>query len=106
MDMLLSDHTKIRRRKLNRVNIKVTFIVWVTEFVGSMLLLLIPKLFGHSQVGTATGYIISTAFYFVILPFLYLVNDEDVKKRITDDSWFRAIKGIFNKTNKVEVLPH
>ena len=78
--------------------------VWLTEFVGSFLLVFIPTIFGHGQVGTEIGFALTATFYFVLLPFLYLVNDTDVKNTITDDSWFHAIRGIFDRTN-VQVIP-
>ena len=65
---------------------------------------LAPSVFGHAQAGTATAHTIGIAFYFVLLPFLYLVNDSDVKNTIVEDNWVRAIRGIFNRTN-IEVLP-
>ena len=95
----MSDKSRIRRRKLFDVNIKITFIVWLTEFIGSLLLVFIPKIFGHGQIGTEAGFALSVTFYFVLLPFLYMVNNDDVKNTIADDSWFHAIRGIFNKTN-------
>ena len=104
LEKLLSDKSKIRRRKLNDVNIGVTFIVWLTEFVGSLLIIFPPMVFGHAQVGTATAHTIGISFYFVLLPFLYLVNDSDVKNTIVEDNWARAIRGIFNRTN-IEILP-
>ena len=64
----------------------------------------IGKIFGHGQVETVAGHALVVLFYFVILPFLYLVNDSDVKNRITDGSWFRAMKGVFNRSNH-RVLP-
>ena len=100
----MSDKSKIKRRKLTEVNIKVTFVVWLTEFVGSVMWIFTPTVFGHAQVGTATGHTIVVAFYFVVLPFLYLVNDSDVKNTIAEDSWLRAIRGIFKRTN-IQVLP-
>ena len=78
--------------------------VWFTEFVGSFLLVFIPKIFDHEQVGTTTANAFTVTFYFVVLPFLYLVNDTEVKNTITDDSWFHAIRGIFNRPNR-KVLP-
>ena len=101
---MLSEKSKARRRKLNEVNIKVTFIVWLTEFVGSILMMLTPKIFAHGQVGTATGGIFILSFYFVLLPFCYLINSSDVKTVIVEESWFRAIRGIFNRPN-IQVLP-
>ena len=103
LEKFLSDKTKIRRRKLTEVNIGVTFIVWFTEFVGSLLMIFAPAVFGYAQFGTAAGYTTVQAFYFVILPFLYLVNDSDVKNTIVEDNWVRAIRGIFNRT-KIEVF--
>ena len=101
---LLSDKSKVRRRRLTEVNIKVTFIVWFTEFVGSLILVLPPMVFGHGQVGTAIGRTLYLATCFVLLPFLYLINDSDVKSAIVEDSWVHAIRGIFNRTN-IHVLP-
>ena len=103
LDKLLSEKTKARRRKLNDVNIKVTFMTWLIEFIGSILLTLIPKLFGHGQVGTAAGAILTFSFYFVLLPFCYLVNNSDIKNTIVEESWLHAIRGIFSRTN-IEIL--
>ena len=104
MDKLLSDKAKARRRKLTDINIRVTFIMWAIEFVGSLQLMLITTIFGHEQVGAATAGIFIFAFYFVILPFCYLVNNSDIKYAIVDDGWIRTIRGIFNRTN-IQVLP-
>ena len=100
----MSDKSKIRRRKFNDVNIRVAFIVWLAEFVNSIVAMFGPTLFAHEQVAASFGSAITMDMYFVVLPFLYLVNDTDVKNTITDDGWFRAIRGIFNRTN-VQVLP-
>ena len=101
---LLSDHSKIKRRKLTDINIMVTFIVWLAEFVGSILLIFVPSMAGHGQFGNSLQIVLVMGFYFVLLPFLYLVNDSDIKKAIMDDSWLGAIRGIFNRTN-IQVLP-
>ena len=100
---MLSEKSKARRRKLNVVNIKVTFMTWLIEFVGSILLTFIPKIFGHGQVGTAAGAIITFSFYFVLLPFCYLINNSDIKNAIVETSWLHGLKGIFDRTN-IEIL--
>ena len=74
------------------------------EFVTSMVMMGGPKLFAHEQVGVSFRSAIMMDMYFLVLPFLYLVNDTDVKHTITDDGWFRAIRGIFSRTN-IQVLP-
>ena len=100
---MLTEKAKARRRKLNDVNIKVTSLIWLIEFVGSFILIFIPKIVGHEQVGIAAGEILVSTFYFVLLPFSYLINNSDIKASIVDESWFHAIRGIFNRNN-VQVL--
>ena len=101
---MLTEKAKARRRKLNVVNIKVTFMIWLIEFVGSFILIFIPKIVGHGQVGTGAGWIFCVSLYFVLLPFAYLINSTDIKQTIVDESWFYAVRGIFNRTN-IQVLP-
>ena len=96
---MLSENAKARRRKLNDVNIKVTFIIWLIEFVGSFILIFIPKIVGHGQVGTGVGAILCVSLYFVLLPFAYLINSTDIKQTIVDESWFHAVRGIFSRTS-------
>ena len=100
---MLSDNSKARRRKLNNVNIKVTFIAWLIEFIGSFVPALILKIVGHEQVGISAGEILRSSIYFVLLPLVYLINSSDLKAAIVDESWFHAIRGIFNRTN-IQVL--
>ena len=66
--------------------------------------MLIGKIFGHGQIGTEIGYLFTASLYFVLLPFCYLINSSDIKNAIVDESWFRAIRGVFNRTN-IQVLP-
>ena len=103
LDKLLTENTKARRRKLNAVNFMVTFITWLIEFVGSFILIFIPKIVGHGQVGTGAGWIFCVSLYFVLLPFAYLINSTDIKQTIVDESWFHAVRGIFSRTS-IQVL--
>ena len=100
---MLSENAKARRRKVNDVNIKVTFMIWLIEFVGSFILIFIPKIVGHGQVGTGAGAIFTVSLYFVLLPFTYLINSSDIKRTIVDESWFHAVRGIFSRTN-IQIL--
>ena len=101
---MLSENAKARRRKLNDVNIKVTFMIWLIEFVGSFIQIFIPKIVGHGQVGTGAGAIFVVSLYFVLLPFAYLINSSDIKHTIVDESWFHAVRGIFSRTN-IQAFP-
>ena len=73
------------------------------EFLGSFVAASIPAIFGHGQIAHATLQILTLFFYFVLLPFSYLINSSDIKKAIVDESWFHAMRGIFNRTN-IQVL--
>ena len=81
------------------MNIKVTFIAWLIEFIGSLLPPLILKTVGHEQVGIAAAEILRSSFYFLLLPLAYLINSSDLKAAIVDESWFHAIRVIFNRNN-------
>ena len=96
---MLPKKSKARRRKINDVNIKVTFIAWLMEFLGSFVAAAIPAIFGHGQIAYAALQILALFFYFVLLPFFYLLNDSEVKSTIAEESWVRAIRGIFNRSN-------
>ena len=100
---MLSKKSKARRRKLNDVNIKVTFIAWLIEFLALFIAAAIPPVVGQGTVAHAAIQIVTHLFYFVLLPLCYLINDSDIKNAIVDGSWFQAIRGIFNRTN-IEVL--
>ena len=96
---MLSDNSKARRRKLSDVNIKVTFIAWLMEFLALFVAAGIPTIFGHGQVAHAVLQILIHFFYFVLLPFCYLINSSGTKNAIVDESWFLAIRGIFSTIN-------
>ena len=83
----------------------VNFIIWFTEFISTILFGLLPKISIYDLVGAAIGGIFSLAFYFVLLPFMYLVNSSDIKYTMVEDSWFHAVRGIFRRTN-VQVAPN
>ena len=103
LDKLLSEKSKIRRRRQNQVNIKVTLIVWLIEFFASCLLWCIPSLFGHGQLSMAIFQTYMILLYFALLPFSYMINCINTRVAIVDGSWFAGIRGIFSRNN--EILP-
>ena len=88
------------RHQINRMECIIMRFITVALFVAAA----IPTLFGHGQVGTAVGETVTFSFYFVLLLFSYLVNNSDIKNTIVEDTLFRAIRGIFSRTN-IQVLP-
>ena len=101
---MLSKKSKARRRQLSNVNIKVTFIAWFVEFLALFAVAVIPPIFfGQSRDAHVALQILTHLFYFVLMPFSYLINSPDTKNAIVDTNWFHAIRGIFNRTN-IQVL--
>ena len=101
LDKLLSEKSKIRRRKLDQVNIRVTVIVWLIEFLASIAGVVIPSLFGHGQLAMAINQILIALLYFILQPFSYMINMHDTKGLIVDGSWFAGIRGIFSRNNQI-----
>ena len=80
------------------VSLRVSFIGWLCELVGSVISLLTPLLFTS---------VISPMYYsdilimFVCIPLVYFVNDEEVKGVIYEKGWYKGLKHMVGNANKV-----
>ena len=101
LNKLLTDSSKTRRRRVNQVNIRVTIIVWLVEFLGSIAGVFIPSVFGHGQLAMAINQVFIVLLYFILQPFSYMINSHDTKTAIVDGSWFTGIKRIFKRNNQI-----
>ena len=81
------------------VSLKVSFIGWLCELVGSVMSLLKPKLLYESRFSHM--YYSDSLIMFVIIPFLYLVNDEEVKGVIYEKGWYNGLRHMVGNTNKI-----
>ena len=71
---------------------------WLYEYIGVLMALISPFL---RALGLRYLYFPDAILMFVVIPFVHLMNDEDVKTVITEEGWIQGIKtmiGIY-KTN-------
>ena len=94
-----------RRRLVNSVNMKTTFICWLVEFIGSLLLIGGPFITGHNNVGWGVVQILLMFVYFIMLPFTYFINSSETKNTIADSSWMHGFLTIFKTMGTAWVYP-
>ena len=86
---LLPDSSKKQRCKRNVLNIQITILSWLVEFLGFLTVVLGTAIIGHENaVVTMTFQCISMLFYSVLVPCTILVNSTDVKDYITESEWY------------------
>ena len=81
------------------VTLRVSFIGWLCELVGSVMSSLTPKLLFES--GFSHVYYSDSLIMFVIIPFVYLVNDEEVKGVIYEKGWYKGLTYIVGNANEI-----
>ena len=81
------------------VTLRVSFIGWLCELVGSVMSLLKPKLLFES--GFSHMYYSDSLIMFVIIPLVYLVNDEEVKGVIYEKGWYKGLRHMVGNANKI-----
>ena len=81
------------------VTLRVSFIGWLCELVGSVMSLLKPKLLYESRFSHM--YYSDSLIMFVIIPFLYLVNDEEVKGVIYEKGWYKGLRHMVGNANEI-----
>ena len=85
------------------------FLLMIYELICNIFVLISPVL--KFKYGWANTSFADPVSMFVILPFLHLMNDEDTKEIIYDETWFQAIKfilGIYvpSKVKPIEEQPN
>ena len=89
-----------RRRRVNNVNMKTTFICWLVEFIGSVLFIFGPFVTGHRNVGWGVIQVLVLMVYFILLPLTYLINSSESKNAIADSNWMSGIFAMFRNLAK------
>ena len=83
---LLADDSKLRRNRRVLLNVHVSFIVWMLEF---MLGFLVVLNFFVMPLNSSRGVdIVSLIFYTIVVPGAYLINDSDLKSQIVDSKFY------------------
>ena len=92
---LLSDSSKARRHRRNVVNPQITFLAWLTEVFGFLIIFLWTFILGHeNNVVNFSMQLLSLIVYFNILPCIFLINDSNVKGQIIQSNWYNRFLNI------------
>ena len=87
------------------VNIHITFLSWMIELFSGLLFVGGTHILGHeNHIVTFCMHILGHVINFIILPAIYLVNDEDTKTQIIQSAWYNYVLDTFkwqysNQTN-------
>ena len=102
---LLTNSSKARRHRRKVLNVQVTFLAWLVESVGFIVVFLGTFVLGHeSNVFNFFMQTLTLVIYMNILPAVLLLNDYDTKTSIADSHWYEKILNMFNcnYTNSID----
>ena len=91
---LLSDSSKDIRHRRHLIQIHVTILGWLTEFMGFVLIFLGSYILGHGDaVVTLILQSLTIFIYFHVVPCIYLINDSDLKANFAETKvYFNFLK--------------
>ena len=97
----LSEESKIKRRRRNKIGIQITAISWILEFLGGTIAVSRYFLFQTHHGGEWLDRLFALFDFFVcmvLVPLSYLLNDEAVKLAIEVKGW----SGGLNPRNQIQ----
>ena len=99
---LLSKSSKIKRNRRVLLNIHVQVLAWLVEFLAGVIAIIVLFLPFAKLANTLASFFASLG-YFVIVPSVYLLNNDESKSAILKNKWYLAFTRIFfsNTINKI-----
>ena len=94
---LLTDSSKARRHRRKILNLQITFLAWLVELTGFLLMFLGVFVLGHRN--NVFNYLMQTLtlfIYLVLLPSIFLLNDHDTKSVIVESNLYKTILTVFH----------
>ena len=86
---VLTEETYEHGKARTMVSLKICFLSWLYELLGTVATLLSPGL--HS-LGIRYYYYVDAIIMFLIIPFCHLMNDDETKGIIIERGWYQGIK--------------
>ena len=77
------------------VSMKISFVGWLLELVGTAMTLLTPTL---NNIGLTNLYYPDAIIMFVLIPFLHIINEDETKGVIAENGWYEGLRHIFGIT--------
>ena len=78
------------------VSMKISFVGWLLELVGTVMTLLTPTL---HNIGLANLYYPDAVIMFVLIPFIHIINEDETKGIIAENGCIEGLRHIFGITN-------
>ena len=86
---VLTEETYEYGNSRTMVSLKICFLSWLYEFIGTIITAVSPKLV---SLGLRHIYFIDSLIMFLVIPFCHLMNDEKTKGVIVERGWFMGLK--------------
>lgn len=100
---LLSSTSRSRRHRKNILNIQITILAWLVEFVGFLLVFLGSFILKRKDsIVTLSMQTFTFFVYFVIVPSVFLVNDPYIKGVIVESRWYIKLLNLCSIASKFE----
>ena len=88
---LLNENAKRRRKHTETVNIQMSVMTWLIEFITGCLLIILFTLDDNITVIIIIG-LFDIIMTFVAIPGAYILNTEIMKSKIIQNGWFRSLR--------------
>ena len=93
MQIVLSESSKLKRRRTNKVNLQMTVMSWSLEFIAGLFCLGVNFNPESSPDLISIMVIFDTCLNFIIIPSTYIFNDEVRKRGIIKEGWYMEVRG-------------
>ena len=88
---LLNDNAKRRRKHTKTVNIQMSVMTWLIEFITGCLLIILFTLDDNITIIIILA-LLDSIMTFVAIPGAYILNTEIMKSKIIQNGWFRSLR--------------
>ena len=88
---LLNDNAKQRRKHTKTVNIQMSVMTWLIEFITGCLLIILFTLDDNITIIVIIA-LLDGIMTFVAIPGAYILNTEIMKSKIIQNGWFRSLR--------------
>ena len=80
------------------VSMKICFITWLYELLGTIATALSPTI---QSLGMPNTYFPDAIIMFLVIPFCHLINDETTKGIIAENGWYQGMKHMVGSRNQI-----
>ena len=88
---LLNENAKRRRKHTETVNIQMSVMTWLIEFITGCLLMILFTLDDNVTIILIIG-LFDIIMTFIAIPGAYILNTEIMKSKIIQNGWFRSLR--------------